>query len=405
MGMSLTPGANLGIAAKRISVTIGWDLEAEGVDASAFLCGTSGTVLSDDHFVFYNASRSPDGSVGFTPGAGASLEMRQRFDIDLDKVAALVEKIDICLTIHEGIERGVNFESLRKVALRVMDLDGGDELARFDVPVPGMRETAAILGSVYRRNGQWKFRAVGQGFIGGLAPLARHYGVDVAEEEAASAPPSPPPAAPAAPVNLTKVTLEKQGQSVSLEKKNDAGFGEILFNLNWNQRPEKKGGFLGGILGGSKGIDLDLGCLWELESGDKGAVQALGESWGAYRQEPYIQHAGDDRTGATSEGETIRINGDRLSKIRRTLVYAFIYQGVPNWAGADGVATVRIPGQPDIEVRLDNPTSGQGMCAIALIENDRGKLKVTKEERYFRSHPDMDKAYHWGLRWSAGSKD
>ncbi|HCF18165.1 MAG TPA: stress protein, partial [Rhodospirillum rubrum] len=149
----------------------------------------------------------------------------------------------------------------------------------------------------------------------------------------------------------------------------------------------------------------DLGCLWEMEgSGQKGVIQALGEAWGDYAREPFIRHAGDDRTGAMAQGENIKINGDRLSQIKRILVFAFIYDGAPNWAAADGVATVKIPGQPDIEVRLDNPASGQGMCAIALIEKDGGKLKVTKEERYFRGHKDMDETYRWGLRWVSGSK-
>jgi tellurite resistance protein TerA len=158
-------------------------------------------------------------------------------------------------------------------------------------------------------------------------------------------------------------------------------------------------------LGGNKAIDLDLGCLWELQDGNRGVIQALGEAWGSYRSAPFIQHAGDDRTGAVAQGECIRINGDQLSQIKRILVFAFIYDGVPNWAAADGVTTVKVPGQQDIEVRLDNPTSGQGMCAIAQIENDRGKLKVTKEERYFRGHKEMDRAFGWGMRWVAGSKD
>ncbi|MBK5953245.1 TerD family protein, partial [Rhodospirillum rubrum] len=219
-------------------------------------------------------------------------------------------------------------------------------------------------------------------------------------------PPPPPPPPAAKPISLSKVTLEKRGQSISLEKKADAGFGEIIFNLNWNQRPpQKSGGFFGGLLGANKATDLDLGCLWEMEgSGQKGVIQALGEAWGDYAREPFIRHAGDDRTGAMAQGENIKINGDRLSQIKRILVFAFIYDGAPNWAAADGVATVKIPGQPDIEVRLDNPASGQGMCAIALIEKDGGKLKVTKEERYFRGHKDMDETYRWGLRWVSGSK-
>src|SRR3954451_20247509 len=94
-------------------------------------------------------------------------------------------------------------------------------------------------------------------------------------------PPAAPPPAPAAkPVNLSKITLEKCGQSVSLEKKHAKGFGEVLFNLYWNRRP--KGGLFSGLRGGKR-IDLDLGCLWELEDGRIGVVQALGNAWGDFR--------------------------------------------------------------------------------------------------------------------------
>lgn len=416
----LTPGANAGILeCGCIVVAVGWDpksVPGMEIDASAFMVKADGKVPDDGHFVFYGAQSSPDGSVRFqaSPQTGSAADV-QAFEVDPGKVPIAVESIDVCVTIHEGQVRGQSFGSLKGVFARLVDPSSGREIARFDLPVAGMKETAITLARIYRRNGQWKVRAVGQGFAGGLAPLARQYGVDVADdapapppvqERPAAPPPPPPPPAPAPkPVVLTKVTLEKRGQSVSLEKKRDDGFGEIVFNLNWNQHPERKGGFLGGLLGGNKGIDLDLGCLWELEDGYKGVIQALGEAWGDYHNEPFIQHAGDDRTGAMAQGENIRINGDRMSKIKRILVFAFIYDGVPNWAAADGVATVKVPGQHDIEVRLDNPASGQGMCAIALIESDRGKLKVTKEERYFRGHLEMDKAYRWGLRWVAGSKD
>ncbi len=411
MGTSLSAGANIGLGdASRVGVAIGWAPEGlDDIDASAFLCGSAGKVLSDAHFIFYNAPRSPDGAVQFQPQAGSSELLRQQFEVDLTRVEAAVERLELALTIHNAQARGINFGALQRVTVRLLDLANGSELAQFAVPVGGMQETALILAALYRRNGQWKFRAVGQGFIGGLAPLATHYGVDVAADEPAPPAPAPTPAAPPPPakptVNLSKVTLEKRGQSVSLEKRSEAGFGEILFNLNWNQRPQKSG-MLAGLFGGKQGIDLDLGCLWELEGGEyRGVVQALGEAWGEFHNPPFIQHAGDDRTGAVAEGENIRINGDRLPYIRRILVFAYIYAGAPNWAAADGVATVKLPGQPDIEVRLDNPVAGEAMCAIALIENDHGKLKVTKEERYFHGHREMDLAYHWGLRWVAGSKN
>lgn len=409
--VALTPGANTAIPeGGRVMVAVGWEPKSQpgmDIDASAFLIGANGKVPNDEHFVFYGTQASPDGSVRFvpSPSTGEPSDV-QAFEVNPAGVPSAVDAIDLCVTIHEGQTRGQTFGSLKRVFARV--LSAGQEVARFDLSTTGMKETAITLGKVYRRGGQWKFRAVGQGFAGGLAPLARQYGVDIADEA------TPPPAqetasprpAPAKPVNLTKVTLEKRGHSVSLEKKTDAGFGEVILNLNWNQRTQRGGGLLGRLRGGSNtGIDLDLGCLWELENGRIGVVQALGEAWGDYRNEPFLRHEGDDRTGAVAEGETIRINGDRMSEIRRILVFAFIYEGVPNWAAAAGVATVKVPGQPEIEVRLDNPASGQGMCAIALIENDRGRLKVTKEERYFRGHSSMDEAYGWGLRWVAGSKD
>ncbi len=417
----LTPGANTGIPeCGRVMVAVGWNpksISGMEVDSSAFLVGANEKVPSDEHFVFYGSQKSPDGSVRFisSPSSGSSSDL-QGFEVELGAVNAGIESLDVCVTIHEGQARGQSFGGLTSIFARLVDLASGQEIARFELQTAGMNETAITLAKIYRRNGQWKFRAVGQGFVGGLAPLARQYGVDVANEasprqekpiqENPATPPPPPPAAPAAkPVSLAKVTLEKRGQSVSLEKKSDAGFGEILVNLNWNQRPKKKTGFLGSLMGGNKDIDLDLGCLWELEDGYKGVIQALGNAWGNYRDEPFIHHAGDDRTGAMAQGENIRINGDKLPKIKRILVFAFIYDGVPNWSGADGVVTLKTPGQSDIEVRLDNPASGQGMCAIAVIENDRGKLKVTKEERYFQGHRDMDKAYNWGLGWTAGSKD
>jgi len=142
-----------------------------------------------------------------------------------------------------------------------------------------------------------------------------------------------------------------------------------------------------------------------MADGRVGGVQALGESWGSYGSPPYIQLSGDDRTGAVSEGENLRINGDKFTELRRILVFAFIYEGVPNWAATDAVVTVTAPDQPPVIVRLDEARNDRGMCAVAMIENDAGRLKVTKLVDYFPGHPDMDKAFGFGLRWVAGSKD
>ena len=121
-------------------------------------------------------------------------------------------------------------------------------------------------------------------------------------------------------------------------------------------------------------------------------------------ENPYIELKGDDRTGAVTEGEWLRINGLHWSQFKRILIYAFIYEGVPNWAKTDGVVTIYVPNEAPLEIRLTEGASSLGMCATVLLENSNGALKVNREVRYFRGHQEMDKAYHWGLRWSAGSK-
>lgn len=190
----------------------------------------------------------------------------------------------------------------------------------------------------------------------------------------------------------------RKGQKVSLEKRN-ASIGEILINLNWSQ-PVSRGFFARA----PQPIDLDLGCLFELKNGAKGAVQALGNSFGSLTQPPYISLDGDDRTGTSTDGENLRINGTMISQIKRILVYTFIYEGVANWREANGVVTVRYPGSQDIIVRMDEYGTSQKMCAIALFENFNDTFSVEKIVRFFDGHSQMDQAFNWGLRWVPGHK-
>lgn len=142
-----------------------------------------------------------------------------------------------------------------------------------------------------------------------------------------------------------------------------------------------------------------------LASGRKGVVQALGRAFGGFDQPPYIALSGDDRTGDVSQGETMRINGARWSDLRRLVVFANIYDGVPNWQQTDGVVTVTMPDQPPIEVRMTEGRNDRRLCGIVLIENDGGRLKATRIVEYVRDQQVLDERFHWGLRWVAGSKD
>lgn len=196
----------------------------------------------------------------------------------------------------------------------------------------------------------------------------------------------------------------KKSEKINLKKK-ETGLGEISVNLNWNSTPKNQG-FLSGIFGGSSGIDLDLACLYELKNGEKNAVQALGNSFGRLNRPPYIALDSDDRTGASASGETIRINGDKISEIKRILIFTFIYDGVANWKDADGVVTIKYPGAEDIVVHLDEYNTECRNCALVLLENQNDEtFSVQRLVKFYSGHETMDRAYNWGINWVPGTKD
>ncbi len=405
--MDLQPGQNVSIskhspAPSAVEMTLSWEPANAPLtlDSSAFVLNAQGQVRGDDDFIFYNQLTLPGGGVQ-RAGDG------RRFTVTFAKLPAAIERIVIALTIDQGQRRGQSFGQLNQVRTELRDAASQALLAAFPLATKMMAETALIVGEFYLRNGEWKFRAVGQGFVGGLAPLARQYGVDVADDpdaaEPAPAAPVKSAAAPPVPIRLEKITLEKKGSSISLEKKGQ-GFEELVINLNWNQCGSSGKGFFGRLTGGGK-IDLDLGCLFKLRDGRAGAVQALGDSFGSLQQPPYIQLMGDDRSGASAQGEFLRINGRQWAQLEKVVVFAFIYEGAPNWAETDAVVTIQTPGQPTLEIRLDSHHRDHRMCALAMLENQGGNIKVTKLVEYFRDHRFLDEAYGFGLRWVAGSKD
>lgn len=208
-------------------------------------------------------------------------------------------------------------------------------------------------------------------------------------------------------VSLSKVTLTKNAPTVSLSKHGGGASvgGELRVNLNWTSRPPTSGGFLKRIQAGDD-IDLDLGCLYEFANGKKGVVQALGNSFKSRNDgTPIISLDGDDRSGQSSEGENLRIDLSRLSEIRRILVFAYIYEGSPNWAGANAVVTLYPQGGAPIEVQLDEVDPAARTCAIALLENIGTDLSVRREVRYIHgTQSALDLAYGWGMKWTPGRK-
>ena len=230
--------------------------------------------------------------------------------------------------------------------------------------------------------------------------------IDYNKRPSKSAPAAEQPGAAGGGVSLSKVTLTKSAPSVSLTKRGATG-GQLRVNLQWSTgTPPVRKGFLAKLAGPAPGIDLDLACLWEFTDGSKGVVQALGNAFQApYSGTPIIRLDGDDRSGSVTGGENMFIDLSRLNEIKRILVFAFIYEGAPNWASADGVVTLFPASGPEIEVRLDEADSSSPTCVIALLENKGGEMVVRREVRYIRGgQADVDREYGWGMEWARGRK-
>ena len=191
MAISLQKGGNVNLSKEapglaRLQVGLGWDVRATDgaafdLDGVVFLLNQAGKVRSDADFIFYNNLKSADGSVSHSgdnrTGAGEGDD--ETVTIELSRVPADVERIVLAVTIHEADVRRQNFGMVGKAFIRCVNGANNGEIARYDLSEDGSTEAAMIFGEVYRNGADWKFRAIGQGFAGGLGPLARNYGVNV----------------------------------------------------------------------------------------------------------------------------------------------------------------------------------------------------------------------------------
>jgi tellurium resistance protein TerD len=191
MPVSLSKGGNVSLTKeapglKAITVGLGWNARATDgaafdLDASVFLLGTNQKVRSDADLVFYNNKIGANGAVEHTgdnkTGEGEGDD--ESVKINLETIPADVNKVSFAVTIHDADTRKQNFGMVSHAYIRMLNQDGGSEIARYDLSEDASTETAMIFGELYRHNGEWKFKAVGQGFAGGLGPLATNFGVNI----------------------------------------------------------------------------------------------------------------------------------------------------------------------------------------------------------------------------------
>ncbi|MFE0859792.1 TerD family protein [Streptomyces rochei] len=442
----MSKGSNTPVPTTALRVELGWRT-GPGVpdaDASALLL-VGGKVRSDADFVFYNQPAHSSGAVRHEGKRESGGRVTDSLLVDLTRVEPSIETVILAASADGG-----RFGQVPDLYIEVRDAAANTVAARFDNPGATV-ETAFVLGEFYRRQGAWKFRAVGQGYDSGLEGLATDYGISVDEPQrtppapapapvapppAAPAPPSPasaptpppaPPAPPAAspaaappprpatppaePVRLTKVTLTKAAPSVSLTKQGGTS-GAMRVNLNWQVRKQFSGWArkLGRPVALHDDLDLDLCCLYELTDGSKGVVQALGNAFGALDRPPFIHLDGDDRTGAVATGENLTINLDHKRYFRRILVFVTIYQGARSFADLHATVTLQPQYGAPIDFSLDECTVPSTVCALALITSTGDDLVVRREARYLvpergvSPQRTVDHAYGWGMNWTPGRK-
>lgn len=210
--------------------------------------------------------------------------------------------------------------------------------------------------------------------------------------------------------------LSQPGQTAIVNPTKE-GIKDFEIGVAWDnvKPPKQKIGLLDKLLGKGKpqaskskrhkGVDLDIGCLYELKNGKRGAIQAFGDMYGSLQEEPFISLSGDERTGeAEGEDELIKVNGEKWSEFKRIVIYIYIYDGATNWETVKPQIQVRVPEENPMIVTLNARREELALCAVAGLENVRGGIKMTNFMEYFPGHAELDRAFGFGLEWAEGQK-
>ncbi|MFF7249593.1 TerD family protein [Embleya sp. NPDC008237] len=191
MAVSLSKGGNVSLTKEAPGLTavvvgLGWDLrtttgEDFDLDASAIVVNATGKVYSEQHFVFFNNMKTPDGTVEHTgdnrTGEGEGDD--EQIKVNLAQLPADVDKVVFPVSVYDADNRKQSFGQVRNAFIRVLNAADNVELARYDLSEDASTETAMLFGELYRAGTDWKFRALGQGYASGLAGIAKDFGVSV----------------------------------------------------------------------------------------------------------------------------------------------------------------------------------------------------------------------------------
>jgi tellurite resistance protein TerA len=359
--MNLTTGQNTSITANAISVflTQGRNNSATlmFLESSAFLLNEQGKISKDDDFVFFNNPDRSDAGVVFNA-------QNNSIEINLTKVPAAIVKIVFALTISDGVAKKQSFQQVGFTKLTVKDQQNNNELAVFELNTQAHSETALIMGELYRRNAEWKFKAIGQGFNGGLQPLAELYGVHIGEGESSVAEPVPtvvtPPPPPAAKIELKKtvINLQKSGDKATISLAKGA---KVTARLKWNSN-----------------ADLDLYCFYVDDKEHEGKVYY--RNLGDLNAPPFIKLKGDSKIAGE---EVIEIS--QPDKVRYALIaaYSAISNGVGSFYSYKAHCVITDNQQQTVTTHLANEDPYSYWVALAKIDfSTMGELTIENVETY-----------------------
>lgn len=388
-------------SSQQLTVELGIVIPGAVVDMSCFGLDNKDHLSDERYMIFYNQTRSPENAIQMLSIPNS---VPQSFSIDLARLPPQIVKLSFVATIDGQLTMSHMREGFFHLLVNGTQKVATAALVGQDY---GMEKAMMIL-DIYKKDQIWRVANVGQGFAGGLSEVLKYFGGVEAQPTESVPPPQPAPAA-SPKLSLTKVTLEKRGDAQKIDLNKRTSTQPIHINLNW--KPLHQGGgqakgfgaFFGSLFQtGSNQTDLDLGCMYELQNGELGVIQPLGNYFGDKYQSPYIFLDKDDRSGQAQDGENLYLYRPEL--IKRVLVFAFIYEGTDLFRSVQSQVQILDQGQYDITIHLDNPDEKNPFCAVCLIENHHNQINITKEERYFADHQQADLFYRFGFKWRTGSK-
>ena len=353
MDITLPQGANHLLASGGlVNITVSWTSAPGDLDVACFMLGANDKVSSDDWMVFYNQPAAPDNVVQMQGG-----DKMVTFEVDLDKIPAAISRCCFTTTLDGGGTVG----AIESLTLRA----SAAETAITVMPAQLGRERALMLADLYRHGNGWKLRSVAQGFDGGLAPLASHFGV-VIDDAAPPAPPTPE-------VQLKKVTLDKPAQSapISLGKKTDGTFEHVAVRMDW-----------------TSAVDLDLHAFYRLKSGEEGEVNFMEE--GALDQLPYIAIDDDMGVGDVAGKNVENLTLSRLDTLHSVIFVVNIFRDddddAESFAQYDGRVTVTTS-LGEVVVPLTSKEAGN-WAVIAKLENS-GQPRLININKVTQHEPKL----------------